>query len=490
MVARPLLAPTLGLLALLGAGPPVRAGEEARPPTPEAIDLAIEKGVGWLVSEQDAQGTWGSRSEPLGPTALAVYALLHAGLREGQDLPASRRLARAFAWLDDNGPGRGRARPDDSGTYAVSLLLLLLRERARPEDRPRMQALADRLVAQQALNGQWDYGGRPPRRSDVGDNSNTHFAVFALGAAVGEGLLVPRAALEAARTWWCSSAQTDGGWGYASGGSLASASTGSMTCAGIACLALLDAALSAPEVGPGPPSEQAGAGLGFLASVFRVDRNHGPTMDRSRERQRGGGRGWLHYYLWTLERAMVLGGQERVAGKDWYALGAAHLLATQKDDGSWRQEHPLYGTCFALLFLSRAADPPRAYTPRPAERSAGVPVTPSPQGDAREDPAFAPPPEPAPPGTPAEWLGEDLAPGVLAQRVRLAGPAALLPLVEALDHPDRARRRRAHEALVELLPEERTRAIDRHPLPRGRLHRWLRRFARDLVLEGERFTFK
>jgi hypothetical protein len=488
MVARTLLGPALAVIALVGAGAPVR-GDEPAPQTPEAIDVAIEKGVGWLVADQDPQGTWGSRSEPLGPTALAVYALLHAGLREGQDLPASRRLARALRWIDDHGPGRERSRADDSGTYAVSLLLLLLRERARPEDRPRMQALADRLVAQQALNGQWDYGGKPPRRSDVGDNSNTHFALFALGAAVGEGLDVPRKTLEAARTWWCSSAQKDGGWGYSSGGSLASASTGSMTCAGIACLALLDAALSAPEGGLPPPSEKARGGLGFLASVFRVDRNHGPTMDRSRERQRGGGRGWLHYYLWTLERAMVLGGHERIAGKDWYALGAAHLLATQKDDGSWRQEHPLYGTCFALLFLSRAADPPRAFTPRPKEPSPAVPVTPRAEEAPATGPDPAQAPEPLPEGTPAEWLGEDLAPGVLAERVRRVGPGALLPLVEALDHPDRARRRRAHEALVELLPEERTRAIDRHPLPRGRLHRWLRRFGRDLVLVEGRFTF-
>ena len=51
----------------------------------------------------------------------------------------------------------------------------------------------------------------------------TQFAVLALGAAVGAGLPVDEEVLRRAWTWWRTSPQKDGGFGYASGGSKASA---------------------------------------------------------------------------------------------------------------------------------------------------------------------------------------------------------------------------------------------------------------------------
>ncbi|MDA1194939.1 MAG: terpene cyclase/mutase family protein [Planctomycetota bacterium] len=458
--------------------------DERPPPPPAAVDHALERGVAWVLEEQRPQGDFGD----VGETALAVLALQHAGLDPTHEGADARRLARALAWLDREAPGRRGAVGPKAGTYELALLLLVGRTRAEGADRAWLQRIADELVARQASNGQWWYDGKGAPDISAGDNSNTQFAVLALGLARAQGLDVPDRTFARTRSWWLYGQGDDGGFGYGSGGARRSASAASMTAAGIACLALIDAALG--DQGSQSALRARAArdkATTWLGGVFSVTRNHGPTVDRRKEKQRNAGRGWLHYYLWSIERAMVLADQDRLAGQDWYALGAHRLLDTQARDGSWRQEAPLYATCFALLFLSRAADPPRAFTPASAAKRAPTktPVTGEPVPDAADP---APAKEPAPPGEPTTWLTEELAPGVLADRLRPLGAGALLPLVAALDARDKGVRRRAWEALTALLPDDRTRGADRHPLARGRLGLWLRLHHPDLVLSAGRYV--
>ena len=475
------------LVALHGAAAPRALAQDDVLPAPEAIDAAIERGVAWLLAEAKPAGHYGD----VGKTALAAFTLHHAGLREDAPGRDAARLRKAMRWLERFGHGRGARRDPKAQTYDLSLELMLLRLRGRAADRERMARLSAQLVARQARNGQWWYDGRDLPDLDAGDNSNTQFAVLALGHARAAGLEVPTTTWQRARRWWTGSAGTRGGFGYASGGSAKSAATGSMTAAGIACLALCDAALDEPPTHPERvrARQVQTAALRFLADVFSVKHNHGPTPDRQKQRRRSTGRGWLHYYLWSVERAMVLAGHERLGTRDWYAAGASRLLETQQKDGSWRQEMPLYATCFALLFLTRAADPPRVFTPSAgARRRPTGPVT-GPAGGAEPGDGEAPagPDTPAP-GSVTDWLGEALPVGELARRCRLAEPASLAPLVAALDAKDKARRARAWEALVALLPEARTRRADRHPLARGRLALWVRLHAPDLRLVDGRFV--
>jgi len=80
-------------------------------------------------------------------------------------------------------------------------------------------------------------------------------------------------------------------------------------------------------------------------------------------------------WAWTRagpdrERACAAAGAPDIEGKDWYALGAEHLLGKQKEDGGWRDpEQPLQATCFALLFLRRATA--RSLTPSPTTTTPG-----------------------------------------------------------------------------------------------------------------------
>lgn len=461
----------------LGAPPPPPPG----PPERAAVDRAIEAGVRWVLEEQRGDGAFsGVGEEALGETTLAAFALLHAGLREDGGTEHDRRLARTLKWLDRLGPGREGARDRDPGTYTTSLLLLVLKARGREADRPRMQRLADLLVRTQAKNGQWGYSGDGSGMGpEVGDNSNAQFALLALGAALGEGLDVRESTLARARGWWLGALGKDGGFGYASGGSQASATVASMTAAGIACLSILEAAR--PEgSGPDPDLRRVReTALRRLAEMFSVTKNEGPTAPQAAQRQRNAGRGWLHYYLWSVERALVLAERPRIADRDWFAEGTAHLLATQKKDGSWVEESPLYATCFALLFLTRAADPPRAFTPPP--KIAG-PTTP----DAGAPPAAAPPTAPLPPADPR--AEPPVPPEELVRRALAEGPASLRRFVAALDDPDAKVRQRSFEALTTLLGPERVAGADQHPLARGRLALWVRRHARLLVAKDSRFV--
>ncbi|MDF1700664.1 MAG: terpene cyclase/mutase family protein [Planctomycetota bacterium] len=488
-------------LALLLLGRPASAEEPQPPPRPAAIDGAIERGVAWLLEEQKPPGHYGDA----GKTALAAFALLHAGVREDQPDREGKRLAKALRWLDRSGPGRskGKRLEPKVQTYDLAVYLMLLRLRGRSVDRERMQRLAEILWKRQAANGQWWYDGKGAPHIDTGDNSNTQFAMLALGHAQAAGLTVPRTTWLRAQRWWIGSAGKDGGFGYASGGSPKSASTGSMTAAGIACLALANAALpvdprpAGPSQAPTRADEVLAKALAYLTKHFSVTRNHGPSIDRKNQRQRKTGRGWLHYYLWSVERALVLAEKPTLGEHHWYAQGAHRLLATQAKDGSWRQEAPLYATAFALLFLTRAADPPRVFTPSSGAKRRPVLPTGPVTGEApkptpeRPDPA-APPaadvPDSLPAGSPATWLTEALPVGELSRRCRLFGVASLPPLVRALDAKDPVIRRRAWEALGELLPADRIRGADRHPLARGRLALWLRLHGPDLVVQVGRFA--
>ncbi len=469
LLRRALLVAAIALLPRHASGEP--------PSLSTRVDAAIERGVAWLVGEQDGGGSWDRGPDALGPTALVAYALLHAGVVEEGSDRASRALARAFAWLTREEP-RDAPAARATGTYARAFLRLALDLRGRNEDRAWGRRLARALVSAQSANGQWAYETPTTSPPAAGDNSNAQIAALALGVAAAVGDPVPAITLERAARWWREHAQADGGFGYASGGGHPSASTGSMTAAGIASLAQL--ALATGRV-DGASDDLAGVLIAtepvlgraeaHLKDVFRVDRNDGPPAQRL-EARRAAGRGWLHYYLWSVERALVLLGRERLGEIDWYRAGAEHLLVTQSKDGSWRGERALYATSFALLFLTRAADPPRAFTPRAREPRG--PVTPREGG-----PAIAP--DAARTLDVPRAVRDATSLADLLDAVRAGGAASLIDVAPLLDDRDPAIRRRAHEVLVASLPIERTANADRHPLARRRLRLWLRRFAPLLV---------
>ncbi|MFQ5845625.1 MAG: hypothetical protein ACE5JG_11625, partial [Planctomycetota bacterium] len=129
--------------------------------------------------------------------------------------------------------------------------------------------------------------------------------------------------------------------------------TGGMTAAGLSSLILIRQELR--HRGADPPIDRAILdAFAWLGRNFRIDRNPGYAPW-----QRGS---YAFCWLYALERSGDLMGREVIGGHSWFAEGARHLLELQRPDGAFvdrtcMRPRDVLGTCFALLYLSRASRP-------------------------------------------------------------------------------------------------------------------------------------
>ena len=328
----------------------------AQAPAKEALNAdqvrkAIKRGVDNLKKQQSSDGSWaGVSGYQGGSTALITLALLNAGEKASSpQIQKSLELILAIP---------------RSKTYEVSLRVLAL-SAADPSGkryRATIQGDIDWLLKGQTESGGWNYG-------DAGgpDGSNAQFALLALSEASKYNIQIPKVHWQKAKDYWIGlQSRRSGGFGYQAGGSV----TGSMTCAGIASLIivrenLFDLAAAANGAQANccgnadddiqPRLDQA---FKWLADHFTVKGN--PTGPNSQSRQR-------FYYLYALERAGRFSGRRFLGPHDWYRVGAADLVRTQRTSGAWSasgQGRASFGeskaaitTAFSLLFLSKGKRP-------------------------------------------------------------------------------------------------------------------------------------
>jgi len=299
--------------------------------TGEEVRRAIRRGTAWISAQQRADGDWPLYLQPGGTTALAVCALLNAGVTK--DDPVVRRGLQAIATSANR------------HTYTVALKIMALTAADPVGYAAEILAAAEFIVRTQLPNGAWTYGRG---FGGSGDHSNTQFALLGLHEASRVGYQIPQTVWRAAERHWMSTQQRDGGWGYngAGGGT----PTGSMTAAGVASLYIVGNNLTvrrekgftkegkAPNCGQYSQNEAIAAGLGWLTRKFTVAANPGSGA-------------WHLYYLYGIERVGMLLGLQRFGRADWYREGAALLVGRQSANGSWGSSLP--DTAFALLFLGK-----------------------------------------------------------------------------------------------------------------------------------------
>ncbi len=391
------------VVAALASGSAVCGGEAAvagaparAPDLAQRVDAAIDRGVAWLRSEQSAGGSFADISgAPGAVTAMAWYTLAACDVPADDPAVARAREAARRAYVDT-------VAHREQGTYAAAVYCLAIAEEllrpapASGADDARREAslawlreLATCLEARQDARGTWSYGERIRSAAGRPDHSNTQYALFGLHAARCAGVRVSSAtwlrslrhlvvAQSGAGNAAASTRGTPRGWGYVPGG----ACTGSMTagCAGavVVCRDALAATDALPQHLAHLADTSVRDAVAWIGRRFSVTTNPGDTL---------GGRGWLHYYLVSLERLGVLAAVESIGGHDWYAEGAEALLAAQSRDGSWRMPgaddargaraawvapYDVLETCWALLFLRRSVPRPRpAATPGAADEVRG-----------------------------------------------------------------------------------------------------------------------
>ena len=310
------------------------------------IDNAIDRGVLWLLSQQQRDGSWGSFSEYRGgATALCAYTLIKCGLP-----PTHSAVRRASLYL-------GTVEPQE--TYTIGCMLMFLHALGDPAQKKRIQQLGERLVTWQRHGYGYPFekeSGRVTERWTPEDLSNTQYAVLGLRAAAREGLAIKdevwvKLAEDILRmqnlpevTGQIGTKKIEAaGFRYRAS---AGKSTGSMTAAGIAVLTTCEESLGKRM----PPALAAklpraiDLGMNWLAAHFVADKN--PEND-----------GWVLYWLYGVERVGAYRKVDRFGDHWWYLEGARFLVGKQGGSGDWWDGHPDVDTCFALLFLERASAP-------------------------------------------------------------------------------------------------------------------------------------
>jgi hypothetical protein len=344
------------------------------------VDAAVDRGVEALLKLQRDDGTWAAQGDlqsySLGVNALCTLALLVGGVP-----PKELAVRNAF---------RAMRKAPLEKTYDVGVLLMALHAKyAGPpkesdvdeygrskhrdpcekamskEDKAWMKKCVKFLLDNES-GGHWRYPGGGV------DLSNTQYALLGLWAASRCGFEIPERVWMDGLTWLLGTQERTGpevmlqvnevrgeyriawkerararGFRYRPENPV----SGSMTTAGLACIAICQDELWASRRYTPKLRARARRGvrdaLAWMQDNFVVEKNPGEPSG-----------GWHFYYLYGMERAGILS-RSRFMGKyDWYFQGATYLIDKQGHDGTWTSEHRTLDTCFGILFLRRSTQRP------------------------------------------------------------------------------------------------------------------------------------
>lgn len=329
--------------------------EIARAADPAAIEEGRLKGIEYLKSKQEADGSWVYEGHKVGITALCTLALIENGVP-------------LYDPVVDKGYKSVRRGIDGElkQTYDLTLAALLLARVGDRADKALIRTIGARLLAGQLESGGWTYtcptvdatslsstARAPKRKAGMGDNSCTQFGVLGLWVCSRYGVPIDEAMqLVAAR--FVDSQNEDGGWPYNPKGTKTD-STGAMTSAGLFCLTVARATKIREELQKNASTRNSSTAKGAEKATLLQDPVYAKGFTQVGYYAKGMSPGSARYFMWSIERLGVLLGLERLGDVKWFDQGATALLKAQKPDGSWpdSKESPA-DTAFAVLFLRKA----------------------------------------------------------------------------------------------------------------------------------------
>lgn len=322
------------LVAILVLAPAAR-GQSKAPETTAAemitpaADRAIERGLAFLVSRQQKDGSFGAGNYRgnAAVSALAGLALLSGGSTPDRG-PYGRQVALCVDYLLANARDSGFIVPRGGAShgpmYGHGFATLFLAEcygmSPRPELREKLSKAVKLIVNTQNKDGGWRY---QPQRADA-DLSVTICEVMALRAARNAGLDVPKETIDRTIEYVKRSQNADGGFMYMIQGG---ESDFARSAAGVV-------ALHSAGVYEGPEVKK---GLDYLMQFLP-----GRGVVR-RER-------YYYYGQYYAVQAMWQAGGNY--WDRWYPAVRDDLIARQRKDGSWMS--PIsndYATALACVVL-------------------------------------------------------------------------------------------------------------------------------------------
>jgi hypothetical protein len=373
----------------------------------EKVDKAIEKGVNRVWAMLRGDGSWQHTRHKRGGTALALLTQLMC------DVPKDDpRIKQAFTLLKDT-------EMENTYSVACSLMAYEARYISEEErraylsnpdsppdfkrevsedDRAEMERLVQWLADNQNQSNPFYNYTRPDEPTGQRfDFSNTQYALLGLAAALRCNIRIPPGTVrqlveelikyqqptgpkirrvvgykpperdkegKEGRSTMSSRASEARGWTYARKAKWDKYSEdgdayGSMTTAGITCL------LAGLDIAHNMTPEDFKAEFGSRGALQQWEKRVNDSLDDgmawmehwfSVTRNPNKGRHWYLYYMYGLERIMMMAQMRYLGTHNWYNEGAAVLVVTQDENGGWGN---LADTCFALLFLKKGTVPSR-----------------------------------------------------------------------------------------------------------------------------------
>lgn len=330
------------------------------------VNVALEKGVNWLKSQQQADGSFPppTTGTTLGSTAISLYALLKVGVR-----PDDPAVVKGFKYIRDH--RQQLYRPPDTvfPVYTVSFLILALASAGEHTEvkvvergtqvvteEMKIKLSVDKIAWMKELHS-WllsvrvDYKGKKGtntswayRADQKGyyDNSNVQIAVLALKAASMSGIQTPKNIWEQILSHFLESQEENGekvkrvgitedgktgltdyedvarGWPYRPG----EAARQTLIAAGVGSILICLSELG--NVGNLQTACDKAVRDGIASLAANYDKPNYMI-------------GGPYYFLYGAERVGVIAGVKNIGEHLWYEEGAAMLIEKQSDDGSWSE---------------------------------------------------------------------------------------------------------------------------------------------------------
>ena len=318
------------------------AAEVEAPELTEEAEKAIERGLKFLISSQNKDGSWSSKDPEdrgagyaIAGTSLGLMAFMVEG-----HFPGFGTYGKALERAKDYLLKRSKDSPTGAmgvKMYEIGLFTIAMSElwgmTSDPRDNKEIQVALERVVeiilrSQNPLGG-WRYAPRP----DAGQDTSVTAMVFvSLASAREAGVLVPAETIERVTGYLRDQAfdERRGGFGYQGKGYT------------IACTA---GGVYAAQLAGNRDTEWVQAALNTLENE--------PKMFSRKDN------GHFYYSHYYAMQAMVQAGEERYA--KWYPRIRDSLITLQQPNGSWQEKEQDYPhkTPMAIIILGT----PNRYIP-------------------------------------------------------------------------------------------------------------------------------
>lgn len=324
------------------------------PPSEDRLNEAIEAGLTYVRELQNEDGSWtfrlSSSAQPdIRAAAPAVTSFLNHGVGE-----TDPTVQKGLAWIASCQQPDGSIRVGPIRTSETALAILALCATGNPEYDEEISAAAQYLVSVQNDTESQNYGGWSwsYHKDTMAGLSYTQLALLALHHGEDfntENTIIPPEVWQRAETFLqrCLnrlesnpdySLYDDGGFMEAPGVTFwqtGGRSSGYMTAAGLCGFY---------AVGTGRADPRVDDAFGWLEANFALEQNY-PI-----------GKQWFYDYVYSLAMACVLWNETTLAGRTWYNELAEVLLDRQEWDGHWAStdlgnQPDLVATCLAILAL-------------------------------------------------------------------------------------------------------------------------------------------